>query len=127
MDNNTNTDHSKDFAHSTPRAARDIAHAAAEAVESIAQPIVEGASEVKQRAQVIGRTRGKAVKEQVNRVNRGARKAYRSIKQSGEEFENLAQNAIRRTPITTVLFAVGIGASLGFVLGRASVPRGSRR
>jgi len=122
-----NTDHLHDSAHGTPRAARDVAHAAAEAVESIAQPIMEGVSEGREQAHVMKRTASKAVKESVDRVNRGTKKAYRSIKRSGQELEHVTQNAIRRTPITTVLIAAGVGASLGYVLGRASVYHPSRR
>jgi ElaB/YqjD/DUF883 family membrane-anchored ribosome-binding protein len=122
-----NTDHLHDSAHGTPRAAREVAHAAAEAVESIAQPIVQGISEGREQAHDIRQTASKAVRDSVNRVNRGTKKAYRSIKRSGEEFEHLAQNTIRRTPITTVLIAAGVGLSLGYVLGRASVYHPSRR
>jgi ElaB/YqjD/DUF883 family membrane-anchored ribosome-binding protein len=110
----------------TPRAAWDIAHAGAEAVESIAEPIVTGVREGNEQAHAIKQTMGRAVKAQVDRVNRGAKKAYRSIKKSGQEFEEVAQNTIRRTPITTVLVAAGIGAFVGYFLGRESVRHPAR-
>src|ERR1700677_2572257 len=112
---NTDTTPTTDRAsHGTARAAREISHAAADAVASIAQPIADVAREhVEQGAGMI-QAGLNVVKEQGNRVSRGARDAYRAVKKSADRWEDAAQATIRRMPLTTALVAVGVGMVLGF-------------
>jgi ElaB/YqjD/DUF883 family membrane-anchored ribosome-binding protein len=120
--NSMNEDINKpsDFSNRSAAAARDISKASSEVIESIAQPIVDAVARSSEHAQAIGQKVGEVITEQAARVGRGVRKAYRAIKQSGEKLEEAAQITIRRTPITTILIATGVGVILGYSLGRAS-------
>ena len=112
------SNHLQDTSHGTARAARDISHAAAEAVESIAQPIIDAGKLNTEESAALKQKVGNVLREQFDRVSRGAQDAYRAAKRSGLEWEEAAQNTIRRTPITTVLVATGVGVILGYALGR---------
>ncbi|HEX4056069.1 MAG TPA: hypothetical protein VHX86_17540 [Tepidisphaeraceae bacterium] len=95
-------EHAANVTKKTKHAARDV--------------LADGVEHVKD----IGQGVGKVVKEQVDRVSRGVRTGYRSARASGQELEEAAQSSIRHMPITTVLVAAGVGALLGYALGRAS-------